>query len=292
MTVVNMLHLGLSYNCNMRCSHCFVNKKMDKLSNNQIKNTIDYMIEQGLYMVVFTFGEPLLAKNFCDISNYLYDKGIFQVVMSNGSYINEKLITILKRNVSRVFISIDSAVPQKHDNNRNYKNAFANAFDTINKLQKNKINVGLAVTINNSNLEELNDIVELAKKHNIKNISFLRQRDNDKIFKLNSYKFYSKFYCDYLEGKIAEDMNIMFHDPTLRIFTKKLYDENKITKDKYNKYMEMNSCNIKNTLSLAPNGDILLCNLTNKKIGNICDDSIDEIMKKRGDSDECFICCS
>lgn len=290
--MVNMLHLGLSYNCNMRCSHCFVNKSMDKLSSVQIKNTIDYMIGQGLYMVVFTFGEPLLAKNFCDISNYLYDKGMFQVVMSNGSYINEKTITILKRNVSMVFISIDSVVPEKHDNNRNYKNAFINAFDTINKLQKNKINVGLAVTINNSNLEELNDIVKLAQKHNIKNISFLRQRENGRISKLDSYKFYLKFYCDYLEGKIAKNMNIMFHDPTLRFFTKKMYDENKINIDKYNKYMEMNSCNIKNTISLAPNGDILLCNLTNKKIGNICDDNIDVIMKKRGENDECFICRS
>ena len=290
--MVNMLHLGLSYNCNMRCSHCFVNKSMDKLSSAQIKNTIDYMIGQGLYMVVFTFGEPLLARNFCDISNYLYDKGIFQVVMSNGSYIDEKTITILKKNVSMVFISIDSVVPEKHDNNRNHKNAFINAFDTINKLQKNKINVGLAVTINNSNLEELNDIVKLAKKHNIKNISFLRQRENGRISKLDSYKFYLKFYCDYLEGKIAKNMNIMFHDPTLRFFTKKMYDENKINIDKYNKYMEMNSCNIKNTISLAPNGDILLCNLTNKKIGNICADSIDVIMKKRGENDECFICRS
>ena len=86
--MVNMLHLGLSYNCNMRCSHCFVDKNMDKVSNDQIKKTVDYLIDKGLYMVVFTFGEPLLAKNFCDISNYLYDKGIFQVVMSNGSYIN------------------------------------------------------------------------------------------------------------------------------------------------------------------------------------------------------------
>lgn len=290
--MVNMLHLGLSYNCNMRCSHCFVNKSMDKLSSAQIKNTIDYMIGQGLYMVVFTFGEPLLARNFCDISNYLYDKGIFQVVMSNGSYIDEKTITILKKNVSMVFISIDSVVPEKHDNNRNHKTAFINAFDTINKLQKNKINVGLAVTINNSNLEELNDIVKLAKKHNIKNISFLRQRENGRISKLDSYKFYLKFYCDYLEGKIAKNMNIMFHDPTLRFFTKKMYDENKINIDKYNKYMEMNSCNIKNTISLAPNGDILLCNLTNKKIGNICADSIDVIMKKRGENDECFICRS
>ena len=232
--MVNMLHLGLSYNCNMRCSHCFVNKSMDKLSSVQIKNTIDYMIGQGLYMVVFTFGEPLLAKNFCDISNYLYDKGMFQVVMSNGSYINEKTITILKRNVSMVFISIDSVVPEKHDNNRNYKNAFINAFDTINKLQKNKINVGLAVTINNSNLEELNDIVKLAQKHNIKNISFLRQREKGRISKLDSYKFYLKFYCDYLEGKIAKNMNIMFHDPTLRFFTKKMYDENKINIDNVN----------------------------------------------------------
>lgn len=290
--MVNMLHLGLSYNCNMRCSHCFVDKNMDKVSNDQIKKTVDYLIDKGLYMVVFTFGEPLLAKNFCDISNYLYDKGIFQVVMSNGSYINENLITILKKNISRVFISIDSAISEKHDSNRNYKNAFSNAFNTINKLQKNKINVGLAVTINNSNLEELSNIVKLAENHNIKNISFLRQRKNGKIIKLDSYKFYSKFYCDYLEGKIGKNVNIMFHDPTLRIFTRKLYDENKINKDKYNKYMEMNSCNIKNTLSLAPNGDILLCNLINKKIGNVCDENIDIIMKRRGDSNECVICCS
>lgn len=290
--MINMLHLGLSYNCNMRCKHCFVNKNMDKLNIQNIKKCIDELYKQGLFVVFFTFGEPLLAPNFEEISNYLKEKEIIQIVMTNGSIINNKLLKILKTNVNRVFVSIDSILPEKHNNNRNYKNAFQKALKTINIMVENNINCGLAVTINDSNVIEMNEISDLANALNVNTISFLRQRTNKNINTLKDVDNYTHFYEDYLTGKIHNNLNIVFHDPLLLSITKKLYKQNKISIDKYEKYTEMNGCNIKNTLSLAPNGDVLLCNLVNKKIGNICDEDISKILEKRSDNCECFICNS
>ena len=72
--MINVLHIGLTYACNMNCKHCFVKKNKDSLTTIKIKELIDFLDTKGLMMVVYTYGEPLLAKNFEEISKYINNK--------------------------------------------------------------------------------------------------------------------------------------------------------------------------------------------------------------------------
>lgn len=288
--MINVLHLGLSYNCNMKCSHCFVKKRTDYITFDDIKKTIDELEKEGLFYVFYTFGEPLLDKKFSMVSEYVNQKGMMQILMTNGTIISKEIIQILKNNnVKNIYVSLDSSNSEKHNKNRNFNGAYEKAINCIKKLKEEKFNVGIAVTVTNENVCELEEIYKLALNHGVKNISFLKQRENGHIIKLDNEKKYINFYINRII-KINPEINLLFHDYSLIDITKKLYKDGQISKDFYEKYFDMNSCHEKTTISLAPNGDVLTCNLISPILGNIKEDSINTILVKRRDCSECFNC--
>lgn len=276
--MINTLHLGLSYNCNMKCSHCFVNKDRDNIDIQKLFSLIDYLDNNGLFFIVYTFGEPLLAKKFWEVSNYVSKKNIVQVLMTNGSMINNETICKMQNNkIKNVYVSIDSICEHKHDLNRNYKGSFSKALNAIKKLETTGFNVGIATTINDGNVEEMKEIVGLAQTLKIRNISFLRQRVNGRIIKMKYIDKYYDFYKDYLENYKQYGINILFHDPNLLEITNKLYEANLIDDLLYEKYMDMNSCHYCSTLSVEPSGNVKHCNLIDECLGNI--DNIYKILR-------------
>ena len=76
--VITTLHLGLSYACNLKCKHCYVSKQKDMLNSETIKHIIDTL--ESLQIVIYTYGEPLLAKNLLEIASYVKSKNIMQLI--------------------------------------------------------------------------------------------------------------------------------------------------------------------------------------------------------------------
>ena len=174
--MINVLHIGLSYKCNMRCKHCFVSRQKDLINTNQIRKIVDVLYSKGLINIIYTYGEPLLAKNINEITSYAKQKGLNQTLMTNGYFLNQKIINmLLNNNVKNIMISLDSIDKEKHNSNRGLSNAFDKAIEAVKLLPKDKFNVGLAVSIDNSNIDELDSIVELEKDLNVKKISFIRR---------------------------------------------------------------------------------------------------------------------
>lgn len=282
------VHLGLSYACNMRCKHCFVNKKHDTLNSDICKDIIDKLYDKGMMVLIYTYGEPLLAANFDEISSYASKKGISQVLMTNGYFLTRKNIDMLKRNkVASVYVSLDSVESKEHDENRNCVGAFDKAIKGIDLLKKNEINVGLAITITKNNQNMMYDFLDFAIKHNIKNISFLRERSNGEIA-----IFDDENYFKFIEENINyTDINIQYHDPLIIPLIKKIYKENKISKQIYEKYISMNDCHMSTNLCIEPNGDVTRCNISKNIIGNIENCDINKIIT-RSEKNENFVCCA
>lgn len=289
--MINTLHLGLSYNCNMKCKHCFVDKQNDNLDVDRLKDAIDYLDQNGLFFVVYTFGEPFLAEEFWNISRHVASKGMVQTVMTNGSLITSKNILKLKEHrINNIYVSLDSIDEEKHDVNRNYKGSYREAINSLKLLINNSFNVGMAITINDTNILDMDKFVNLAKSIGLKNISFLRQRNNGKLSSLKYIKQYEKFYESYLCEE--KEINILFHDPSLLKKTKELYKQRRIDLTTYEKYFDMNSCHYSYTISIEPNGNVKHCNLINNKIGNINENDIKEILKNGDGKNECLSCCT
>ena len=286
--MINVLHIGLSYKCNMRCKHCFVSKQKDLIDTNQIKKIIDNLYDKGLVNIIYTYGEPLLAKNINEITLYAKEKGLSQTLMTNGYFFKKETIDMLNRNnVKNIMISLDSIDKDKHNENRGVFNAYDKAIEAVKLIPKNCFNVGFAVSIDNSNIDELDEIVILAKKLNVKKISFLTKRINGKLVIFDDIKKLE----DFLEKSLSCDIRIVFHDYRLIKKIKELYQSKKIDLNQYERLISMNSCHQNYTLSIAPNGDVFGCNLIGNKIGNVIDDELDNILEKKNEK-KCINCYS
>ena len=289
--MINVLHLGLSYKCNMRCNHCFVNKEKDSLEEKDYYDIIDALFEEGLFVLYYTFGEPLISENFEKVSSYAKRKGLVQVLMTNGSLVNEEKIKIIKENgINKVCVSIDHIMPQKHDANRNYMGAFDKAINALQLLKCNGIMTEMSVTVTDNNIDCLDDIYELGQSLDVDYISFLKERRDGKSRILRNEEEYHDFFKRIITKKGR--IKVLFHDSKLIPIINELYNNNCIDELTHERYYEMNCCHSRYTMSVEPNGDVLGCNLVHYVIGNINEKPLKIIIEEKEDRNENISCCS
>lgn len=297
--MINVLHLGLSYACNMRCKHCYVHKGTDSLDLNAVKDVIKVLVDNyGLFIVYYTYGEPLLASSFNEITRFCNNLNLVQILMTNGSLINEKTTDIIVNNgFSRVYVSLDSSEEKQHDSNRNYDGAYISALRAIEMLKERGVHVGIATTVTATNVHQLDDIWQIALKSNVDAISFLRERTQGRIFSIKDIDIYLKFVEDYLikashKRSNLSLPNLFLHDPTILSLITHLHNEEQISDFVFEKYYEMNKCHYDSTLSIDPGGNIYHCNLVPQKIGQLSTQQIDKILERKEKFNEHPICCS
>lgn len=86
--------------CNFNCPFCYINTPAKPQSKTQtfdkMKEYIDDLTENGLLLVYLTGGEVLSVPDFEKIYRYLKNKGVFVVILSNLSLLNDKHIALFK----------------------------------------------------------------------------------------------------------------------------------------------------------------------------------------------------
>lgn len=209
MAIIRYLHLGLTAACNLNCKHCFIKEKESKeLSFEKAIAFIDVLEKQGLTHIYYTYGEPLLYHRLFEFSKNIRLKGIYQVLMTNGTQINYEVAQkIAASGINRVMISIDSSIEKKHDMNRGKQGSFGLAVQAIQLLKEQKVNVGIASTITKQNYLELAAIEKLAQENQIQYISFLACREQNRIACP-----LEKEYIDFVLNSIIENKQYAFHD--------------------------------------------------------------------------------
>lgn len=85
--------------CNFKCKFCYINTSdIDSayVSVSDAKKLIDDLVESGLLLVYLTGGEVLSHPSFIDIYIYLKKKGVYVVLLTNLSLLDDKLIDTFK----------------------------------------------------------------------------------------------------------------------------------------------------------------------------------------------------
>lgn len=259
--MIKQLHVGLSYKCNLDCKHCFVNKKEGILELNKVKRFIDILEKNGLLMVYHTYGEPLMNDDFFEFAEYLKYKKIYQILLTNGWFINDEIVQLIKNvGINRVMVSLDSAYSSKHDENRGKKGSYEKSLNALKLLNKYNIKSGISFTCTNKNINEIYEIVKIAEEEKVCYISFLAERNNCKI----NLELHDE-YIDLFRKAVKNDLNYFFHDIRLNNHLETLMRKGLINYTVYNKFKLTNRCQIMENLSLAPNGDLYKCNFISKE---------------------------
>ena len=89
----------LTYRCNLDCLHCYCKgMHREELNFKEICLYLDMLKSEGCIFLLFTGGDPFIRSDFLDIYNYAKGKGFFITIFTNGTLINSKIISHLKKN--------------------------------------------------------------------------------------------------------------------------------------------------------------------------------------------------
>ena len=160
--------------CNMKCSHCYINATEKKLGNElttqEGKNLIDQICQVSKPLLVLSGGEPLLRSDIYELIRYGTSKGLKMGLGSNGSLIDDSVAAKLKAaGIATVSISLDSNIAAQHDEFRGVAGAWQKAVDACKALRKNNVLVQVNTTLTHENYNQIDDIMSLAEDIGVEN---------------------------------------------------------------------------------------------------------------------------
>lgn len=147
----------LTNRCNYKCRSCGVwreKKQPTEISAEEIRTGFDALEKLGVAEIVLSGGNPLLRS---DIDEILEDasKRFITTIYDNGSLAGKKIDVLRKADF--VAISLDTLNEEKNDYMRGVKGAYRKAMDAIDRLHTEGISVGVAPTVSQLNLYEMED---------------------------------------------------------------------------------------------------------------------------------------
>ena len=160
--------------CNMKCSHCYINsteKKLpNELSTQEGKNLMDQICKVSKPLLILSGGEPLLRPDIYELIRYGSSKGLKMGLGSNGSLIDDEVAAKLKTaGIATVSISLDSHIPSQHDEFRGVAGSWVKAVNACKALRRNNILVQVNTTLTQQNYNQIDDIMSLAEEIGVEN---------------------------------------------------------------------------------------------------------------------------
>ena len=160
--------------CNLKCSHCYINASKEELrgelTTEEAKRLMDQISDVSRPLLVLSGGEPLLREDIYDLIRYGTSKGFRMGLGSNGSLIDEAIAKKLKdAGVKTVSISLDSSIPEKHDEFRGVEGSWQKAVNAITALKQNGVLVQVNTTVTQQNHEEIDEIMSLTEELGVEN---------------------------------------------------------------------------------------------------------------------------
>ena len=160
--------------CNMKCSHCYINatekKLAHELTTTEGKNFMDQICQVSKPLLILSGGEPLLRPDIYELIQYGTSKGLKMGLGSNGSLIDDTVAAKLKEaGIATVSISLDSHIPAQHDEFRGVTGSWEKAINACKALRKNNILIQVNTTLTQQNYDQIDDIMRLAEEIGVEN---------------------------------------------------------------------------------------------------------------------------
>lgn len=162
--------------CNLRCIHCYITAKArpdeGELTTEEGRRLIDDLAEFGVPVLLFSGGEPLMREDLFELGAHAVKRGIRTVISTNGTLIDERTAYKIKEaGFSYVGVSLDG-IGETNDEFRGVRGAFALALRGMQDCSAVGVKVGLRLTLNKHNSNDLPAILDLLGEENIRRACF------------------------------------------------------------------------------------------------------------------------
>ncbi|MFH1511435.1 MAG: radical SAM protein [Candidatus Woesearchaeota archaeon] len=155
----------ITNNCNSKCKYCLIwRKKQKDLSTAQVFSLIDQMHDAGTCRIGFVGGEALLRPDFDKIVKCAKSKGIYVTLVSNGILVPKRMDVI--KDIDCLALSFDGT-KKNHERGR-CKGSYSKLMQAFEACKRNKINLLTITVLNKYNLQDIDFVLEHAKKYGFK----------------------------------------------------------------------------------------------------------------------------
>ena len=189
--------IALTNICDLHCEFCYAPKLKASLKFDDLKKWIKEFDQLGALGVGFGGGEPTLYPKFSEICEYTANETELAVTFTtHGHRLTDTLLSRLKGNVHFIRISIDG-VETTYEKFRGRK--FDKLIERIEKTRKIS-SLGFNVVINDSTIQELDQVTEIAKEFGVSEVLLLPQQatQNVKGLSKDSYEEMKKWIASYI----------------------------------------------------------------------------------------------
>ncbi len=162
--------------CNLRCLHCYSTSTdrpaLDELTHSESRAMIDDLAAFGIPVLLFSGGEPLLREDIFDLIAHAHEAGLRTVLSTNGTLIDvETAGRVAEAGLNYVGVSLDGLEPV-NDEFRGQRGAFRAALTGIRNCLAAGVKVGLRLTMNGHNLDDMPGIFDLIEREGIPRVCF------------------------------------------------------------------------------------------------------------------------
>lgn len=152
---------NIDYFCNLRCKSCNAWQGKIYFPEELIDKHIAEMKKNGIKIVSVTGGEPTLNRSVETIIRKLKENHFFTHIATNGT--NPYVLRKLFKNLDGVTISLDSNIPEEHNEYRGLK-IFDTVIKTIKEAKKEVKIVTANALVTNFNYFKVGEMAEFANR--------------------------------------------------------------------------------------------------------------------------------
>ena len=113
-----MIHVDLTYRCDLDCEHCYLDRKSDwpELRTEEFYDLIDQAADLGVLRMTWSGGEPFARPDFEEIIEYSSRRGMVNRIKTHaGNVTPERAAWLASQSVDRVEVSVYSLSETVHD---------------------------------------------------------------------------------------------------------------------------------------------------------------------------------
>lgn len=161
------VHWAITESCNLRCTHCYMDKKPQFVPLEIALEIIRFLKKNGFLIVTLSGGECTTHPNFKEIYKALKDSGMIVNIFTNGTAFNEDILQLLGQyKPNKVEISIYGKDEENFYMTTGVKDAFKYFKKNVKALKELGIRVLLKAPITKKNFQYLNDFIDISKENN------------------------------------------------------------------------------------------------------------------------------
>ncbi len=168
------MDLAVTYRCNNDCAHCYNARERDfpELTTDQWKKILDQLWALGVPHIVFTGGEATLRNDLPELIAHAESNGQITGLntnarrLANMGYVQQ----LVKAGLDHVQITVESCVPEIHDEMMRAKGAFRQTITGLNNALATKLYVMTNTTMLRTNVDTVSATLDFLADNGVPTI--------------------------------------------------------------------------------------------------------------------------